>query len=270
MIATAWTAIGYWLTTRSVASSKKRKPSSRRTAKPADVIESALDEESGESAAPAAVGGSGRFKSALVIVAALYFVTVWLDGIGSNLPVKLTPRVWLYFSQVAALFKNAGMMAIDYRAEGWSCSDKKWIEVDVRPWFLIDAETKENRFHRALQFYRKERKVMQTLEEYVLRRNNDSSSRPKIGGVRFLSLRIPYPKVGEHIEPMHHKPLAEYPENVRHEWYWTPTSRRYERCGDTPPPRKPKEGPESKAPKPSDDDERSFSPAVTDKDKDEP
>ena len=95
---------------------------------------------------------AGRIRTVLVIVATLYLVTVWLDGVGSNLPVKVTPRVWLYFSQVAALFKNAGMMAIDYRAEGWSCADKRWIEVDVRPWFQIDSDTKEIRFHRALQF----------------------------------------------------------------------------------------------------------------------
>lgn len=253
-----------------MAGSKKRKSQARRALEAAGRENDAAARD-GDRGPPPASGPpiarrEGRFTSTLVVIAALYLVTVWLDGVGSNLPVKLTPRVWLYFSQVAALFKNAGMMAIDYRAEGWSCSDKKWIEIDVKPWFLIDAETKENRFHRALQFYRKERKVMQALEEYVIRRNNETSSRPKIGGARFLSLRVPYPKVGAHIDPMQRKPLAEYPETMRHDWYWTPTSRRYERCGEAPP-RKPKEGGEqSKAP----DEERSFSPSVSDKDKDEP
>lgn len=208
-----------------------------------------------------------RFKTALIVVASLYLCTVWFEGIGSTLPARLSPRVWLYFSQVAALFRYAGMMSIDYRAEGWSCADKKWIEIDVRPWFRIDAETKENRFHRALQFYRRERKVMRALEEYVIRSHNASSSRPKIGGVRFLSLRIPYPKIGDRVERLVRKPLSEYPEEMRHHWYWTPTSKRYERCGERPPPKEPKEPQQPKeasshAPE-KDDEERSAAPATS-------
>lgn len=202
-----------------------------------------------------------RFKTALIVVALLYLCTVWFEGIGSTLPAKLSPRVWLYFAQVAALFRYAGMMSIDYRAEGWSCAEKKWIEIDVRPYFRIDAETKENRFHRALQFYRRERKVMRALEEYVIRSHNASSSRPKIGGVRFLSLRIPYPKIGDRVERLVRKPLSEYPEEMRHYWYWTPTSKRYERCGERPPPKEPRE-PTSQAPE-KDVDARSSPPAAS-------
>ena len=72
-------------------------------------------------------------------------------------PRRSTPRPWLYFSQVAALFVNAAPKVIDYRAEGWSCTEHRWIEIDVRPYFRIDADNKENRFQRALQFYRKNR-----------------------------------------------------------------------------------------------------------------
>ena len=81
---------------------------------------------------------------------------------------------------------------------------------------MIDADNKENRFHRALQFYRKERKVMRALEAYLIRSNNASSSRPKIGGARFLSLRIPYPKLGDHVEPFERKPLTSYTGETRH------------------------------------------------------
>lgn len=178
---------------------------------------------------------SGRLQTGLILFAAVYIVTVWLDGVGSNLPAKVTPRVWLYFSQVAALFKNAGVMAIDYRAEGWSCAEKKWIEVDTRPWFQLDADNKESRFHRVMQFYRKDRKVMRALEDYVIKNNNATPGSPTIGGVRFLSLRIPYPKIGDRIEPIAWKKLAEYPEDMRHHWYWTPTSQRKDRCGDKTP-----------------------------------
>lgn len=178
-----------------------------------------------------AFASSSRVRWLLVLISTGYLLTVWLDGIGSPLPAKLVPRPWLYFAEVAALFKNAGMMSISYRAEGWSCSDARWVEVDVRPWFRIDAETKESRFHRTLQFYRKNRTVMRALEDYVVRKNNASSSLPRIGGLRFLSLRVPYPKLGAHVEPIERKPLSAYPDEMRHTWYVTPTSNRRERCG---------------------------------------
>jgi len=169
-------------------------------------------------------------RIALVVVAAVYLVTVWLDGVGSNFPSKRMPRPFVYFAQVAALFKTSSPKIIDYRAEGWVCSEKKWVELDVQPWFPLDFGTKENRFNRVMQFYRKNRTVMRALEDYVMRRHNASGASP-IGGVRFLSLRIPYPPPGEHIEPYTRKPLASYPKDQRKEWYWTPQSRRAEKCG---------------------------------------
>ena len=173
---------------------------------------------------------ASRFRSFWIVVAGLYLATVWLDGVGSTFPAKITPRPWLYFSQVAALFVTAAPKVIDYRAEGWSCSDRKWIEIDVRPWFRIDRDNKENRFQRALQFYRKNRTVMQALEDFVVKRNN-ASGNPQIGGVRFASLRLSYPAAGEHIAPYERLPLATYSGEQRHDWYWTPKPRRSERCG---------------------------------------
>ena len=173
---------------------------------------------------------SSRFRIVWIVIAALYLATVWLEGIGSTVPAKITPRPWLYFSQVAALFVTAAPKVIDYRAEGWSCETRRWTEIDVRPYFRIDADNKENRFQRALQFYRKNRTVMRALEEFVLARNNESSV-PRIGGVRFSSLRISYPAPGAHVSPYERRPLAEYSGEQRHDWYWTPSSRRTERCG---------------------------------------
>ena len=169
-------------------------------------------------------------RGVVIALAALFLVTVWLDGVGSTWPQKLMPRPWVYFAQVAALFPHAAEVAIDYRAEGWSCADKKWVEVDVRPYFQIERDTKENRFERVLYFYRKERKVMRELEEYVVKRHNASST-PRIGGTRFLSLRIPFPPPGGKAARWEHKPLASYPKEQRHDWYWTPRAKRVERCG---------------------------------------
>lgn len=165
-----------------------------------------------------------------VALAGLYLALVWLDGVGSRIPAKVTPRPWLFFAQVAALFVNAAPKVIDYRAEGWSCSERKWIEIDVRPYFRIDADNKENRFQRALQFYRKNRVVLRALEDFVMKRHAASGG-PAIGGVRFASLRIGYPAAGEHISRYERLPLASYSGDQRHDWYWTPRSRRFERCG---------------------------------------
>lgn len=172
---------------------------------------------------------SSRFRGAWIAIAGLYLATVWLDGVGSTWPAKITPRPWVYFSQVAALFVNAAPKVIEYRAEGWSCSEKRWTEIDVRPHFRIDADNKENRFQRALQFYRKNRAVMRALEDFLVKRHNASGA--KIGGVRFSSLRLPYPAPGEHVSPYEQRPLSSYAADLKHEWYWTPKSRRAERCG---------------------------------------
>lgn len=173
---------------------------------------------------------TSRFRGFWIVVATLYLVTVWLDGVGSRVPAKITPGPWLYFAQVAALFVTAAPKVIDYRAEGWSCSERRWIEIDVRPYFRIDSDNKENRFQRALQFYRKNRTVMRALDDFVVKRNNASAGIP-IGGVRFASLRLAYPAPGEHVAPYERRPLATYSGEQRHDWYWTPKPRRTERCG---------------------------------------
>ena len=194
--------------------------------------------EPAKPAAEAPVPPPSRARSwktyALLAVAGLYLADVWLDGVGSSLPSKVLPRSLLYFGQIAALFPHAGEKQIDYRAEGWSCADRKWVEIDPRPWFPIDQDNKENRFYRAVQFYRENRKVMRALDEYITTRHNASHDK-KIGGIRVLSLRIPLPAPGTKIEPYKREELAKYPDDQRHNWYWTPSSMRRERCGDKHP-----------------------------------
>lgn len=177
--------------------------------------------------------GWPRARVALVAVATSYLMTVWFDGIGARWPSQYLPRPWLYFGQIAALFKHAGLKAIDYRAEGWICAERRWVEIDVQPFFQIDRDNKENRFHRALQFYRRERVVMRALDEYVTTRHNAIEGRPTIGGVRFLSLRTPYPAPGETITRYERRSLDTYSADERHDWYWSPKSHRRARCDDT-------------------------------------
>ena len=195
---------------------------------------------------PASRQGSWR-RRALLAVAGFYLVVVWLDGVGSNLPARLLPRSLVFFGQIAALFRWAGEKQIDYRAEGWVCDGGKWIELDVRPFFPLDADNKESRFYRAVQFHRRDRKVMRALEEFVMERHNRTRD-PKIAGVRFLSLRVPYPEPGTTVTSYERRPLETYPAEQRHHWYFTPKSKLRERCGASAPMPPPSSGDEEAAP----------------------
>ncbi len=171
------------------------------------------------------------------VLAGVYLAGVWLDGVGSTLGAHFLPRVANYFFQVAALFPRAATMSIDYRAEAWVCADKKWEEIDTRPYFPIDPDDKENRFQRVMHFLRQDETTMHALDAYLVERHNSGNAQDDIptdqliGGVRLLSLRIPLPKPGEPLERTHRLPLSAYPEDERRVWYHTPRSKAAERCG---------------------------------------
>jgi hypothetical protein len=178
-------------------------------------------------------------RLAVRALAVAYLAGVWLDGVGSTLPSHLLPRVPNYFLQIAALFPLAATMTIDYRAEAWVCADKKWEELDTRPYFPLDPDDKENRFQRVMHFFRQEETTMHALDAYLVDRHasgkgDDGIDAVKtIGGVRLLSLRIPLPAPGEHLERFRRLPLTEYPQEERHVFYHTPRSKAAERCGTT-------------------------------------
>jgi hypothetical protein len=130
-----------------------------------------------------------------------------------------------YFTQVACLFPHAASAVISYRAEEWSCVDRGWHEIDTRPFFLINADNKENSYERALFFFRENRIVMQSLEEYVMRRRGGA-----IGGVRFSSVRLPIPTPGIEMPAYERRPLETYAVEDRKEWYWTPANKRDQAC----------------------------------------
>ncbi len=111
-------------------------------------------------------------KGVLAVVSVVYFVSVWAEaGIRQGTSSKWLPAPLAYFAEIASLFEKPTAHAVDYLVEGYRCRDKKWVEVDVSPWFPIDADNKENRFHRAVYFYRDRaahRPTMQALEEFVV------------------------------------------------------------------------------------------------------
>ena len=180
----------------------------------------------------------GYVRFALIALAGAYLAGVWIDGVGSNLPADILPGPIVYFLQVASLFPRAATVTVDYRAEAWICGEKRWAEIDVRPYFRLDAEHKENRFHRVMHFYRQHRQTMEALELYLVEAHNrggadDGIPGEPVGGMRFLSVRTPLPAPGEKVAAWTRLPASAYSGDDRHDWYWTPKSRRDERCGQS-------------------------------------
>ena len=182
-----------------------------------------------------------RAHAILVVIGGLYLAGVWLEGVGSTIPAKVLPRTPLYFLQIAALFPKAAVNVIDYRAEGWLCAERRWQEIDTRPYFSLDPDDKENRFQRVMHFFRDHRPTMHALDTYLVASHaagghaDGIAEDAKLGGIRVLSLRLPLPKPGEPLARMHREPLATYPEEVQKSWYYTTRSKRTSRCGYSEP-----------------------------------
>jgi hypothetical protein len=172
--------------------------------------------------------GSPAFRRLLAALAALYLAGIWLDAAGVPLD-EIVPRPILYFMQVARLFPHALPMTTEFRAEATTCGSDEFHELDVRPFFPVRANDKENRFERALFFYRNQRLVMHALDRYLVDSVNRTGAGP-IAAVRFMSLRIPIPPPGHVTERYRRQPIADYPPSYRKYWYETPAKMRRERC----------------------------------------
>jgi hypothetical protein len=172
-----------------------------------------------------------RFRRVLTVVAGIYALFVWMDAAGLNLPDKILPLPVRFFMQEAALFPDAARDSIEYRAEGWRCDLGRFEEIDVRPYFPIQRDDKESRFYRAMFFHRRQRKVLEALDQFIVKEHNRANPEARIGGVMLLSLRIPIPPPGTP-EPRYQRlPLTDYPQEVeRKYWYVTPTGERTQRC----------------------------------------
>jgi hypothetical protein len=185
----------------------------------------------------------GRLGGVLSVCACFFFVAVLSDDFGLHW-VNGIPRPLRYFTQVACLFSESARAAIDYRAEGFSCAHRSFQEIDVGPYFPIDHDSKENRFYRALHFYREDRTTMRALDAYVLARHNQAVREARgvagddsgiLGGVRFSSVRVPVGEPGEAVTRYERKPLLAYPDSMLRHFYYTPASERARRCRDLEP-----------------------------------
>jgi hypothetical protein len=173
--------------------------------------------------------GPPWLRLALGVAGALYIAGVFMEGAGGARLDRVVPRPLLFFSQIAALFPHAATYRIEYRAEGLPCQGPAF-EVDVRPFFPIHADDKESRFDRALHFYRNDRPAMEALESYVIERY--AALEPgKLGGMLFLSLRVPIPAPGSAFPRYERAPLSDFPKEQRKVWYATSRDVVNRRCG---------------------------------------
>jgi len=181
--------------------------------------------------------GPRWFRLLSRVVGAAYLVAIVLanTGLGASQWIPPVPR---YFTQIACLFPDASIAAIEYRVEGWSCEGKRWVELDHRRDFPMHAANKESRFHRLGHFYRSNLPVMQALDAHLVERHNERADQGdgaggRIGGIQFVSVRIPLPAPGARVERYRWRPLSEYPESYQKKWFRTGAARRRDRCGET-------------------------------------
>jgi hypothetical protein len=181
--------------------------------------------------------GSPAPKIALGVIAAIYLTAVFIEAAkeGSAATVLKLPRPLAYFGQLASLFPRASRRAIDYRVEGFRCKDQAWIELEPWSYFPIDQGHKENRFYRAIHFYgdaHPHRPTLRALDEFVVTHENARRTLggDPIGGIRLLKVTTPFGKPGEKEERYRPKPIAEYPKDQRKTLYYSPISKREERC----------------------------------------
>ena len=168
--------------------------------------------------------GPRWLRIALAVCASIYWGGLWFESAGAAMH-KIFPRPILYFMQVASLFPRAADNIIEYRAEAWYCSEHTWRELDVRPFFPLRANDKENRFDRAMHFYRHDQDVMKLLEDYIMDSQNARGA--LVGSVRLLSLRLPIPAAAERYE---RKRLEDVPQEQRRYWYPNKESFHKNRC----------------------------------------
>lgn len=184
--------------------------------------------------------GPRWFHGLVAMVALGYLVSIFLNSAGSRLPREVLPRPALYFAQVACLFPKAAVVSIEYRVEGFSCTQQSFVPFDHRPYFPLHPNDKENRLHRAAHFYRRNAQVMKELEAYLIQQHNArppsqraaAQLQDPIGGIQLMSLRIPFPDPGSRVERYHYDPVASVPREFRKHWYRTPKARRSQYCGE--------------------------------------
>lgn len=192
----------------------------------------------GAGEAPARNFGPAPIRMGLALLALGYFSLLIADQ--ARLPAlrSIVPGPVLFFGQIADLFPSASSGIIEYRAEGWPCGGRRYVELDMGRLFPMLAGNKENRFYRLMHFYKQSHKVLGALDEYCARRYPPVAGPggpDRIGGVRFLSLILPLPGGPGEVARYARRPLSEYPGLAPKVWYRTPRAIAAARCSDPGP-----------------------------------
>ena len=177
-------------------------------------------------------------RTSLRVVAALYLLGIWQEGIGCSVPSRVLPKSLDYFLQIAALFPDAATSASQFRVQAYICTEQRWTELQTRPYFPLDPDDKENRFQRAIHFYSNEKPVMRALDQYLVDRHNAGTNDDgiprdeRIGGINLLTIKVPIPRPGAQLERYRWRPLSDYPDKQRYKGpYRTLPKKIDERCG---------------------------------------
>lgn len=163
----------------------------------------------------------------LVVLAVLYYI-----ALVKRVPDGRWTRPIGFFTSATGLFTSSAVYKISYRLAAWSCSERKWLPLDVRAYFPIRAEDKESRFHRLSHFYKYNKTVLHALDDFVSKRHKsvDDGVTGSIGGVRLFQTLSPIPLPGSRVERFVFEPLAPIPTDGIRDLYYTPGSERKARC----------------------------------------
>lgn len=179
--------------------------------------------------------GPVPLRAFLVVLALAYFSILIADHARARGLRSVVPGPVLFFAQIADLFPDASPGIIEYRAEGWLCAQKRFVELDMGRLFPMLAGNKENRFYRLMHFYRQTPAVLHALDEYCVSHYpavETEAGPAHIAGVRFMSLILPLPKDPSEVVRYSRKPLEAYPDVPHHLWYRTSIRAMAERCSN--------------------------------------
>jgi hypothetical protein len=189
----------------------------------------------GGGGALAANFGPEPLRMGLIAAALIYFSVLIADHTRARGLRSVVPAPFLFFAQIADLFPEASAGIIEYRAEGWLCAQKRFVELDMGKLFPMLAGNKENRFYRLMHFYRATPAVLRALDAYCISHYPPIATEAgpeRIGGVRFTSLILPLPKDPSEVARYSRKPLSDYPDVPRHLWYRSSNRIEDERCSE--------------------------------------
>jgi hypothetical protein len=182
--------------------------------------------------------GPRGFRIALMVVAIGYFIGL--------LHHSLIPQPVGFFVDATKLFPDANRVAMEFRLEGWSCTDHSWHLIDPRPYFPMRSDDKESRFQRLAYFYGvragkpakgtpkekvPERIAMYALDDYIMARHPDVDDglAGDIGGIQVYVIKKPIPEPGVTVERYDYQPFI-VTEGKREDLFYTPESKRKARC----------------------------------------